>query len=187
MRKPALKSVATKGFTLIELLIVIALIGILAVALLSVINPLEQLKKARDAGKKSDSAELLNAYERYYSTFGCFPWSRDVVGKKCNVPATTRTGPNPDFTLDTQDKDLVTTEEVKTQVSTRFSGDYALKFWISETAQGQVSICFEPESKTARSGGLGPLKLINNTGSPTCGSSYSGGGNGASCYVCMPQ
>lgn len=187
MRKPA-QFLWTKGFTLIELLIVIALIGVLAVALLSVINPMEQLKKARDSGKKSDAAELLNAYERYYSTFGCFPWSRDVVGKKCNVPATTRTGPdNPNFDLNTKDKDLLTTGEVKTQVGTRFSGDYRLKFWITETAQGQVSLCFEPESTSARDGGLGPLKLIDNTGSPTCGSSYSGGGAGASCYVCIPQ
>ena len=187
MRKPA-QYFWTKGFTLIELLIVVALIGVLAVALLSVINPLEQLKKARDAGKKSDSAELLNAYERYYSTFGCFPWSRDVVGKKCNVPATTRTGPeNPNFALDTKDKDLVTTEEVKTQVSTRFSGDYALKFWITQTTQGQVSICFEPESKAARDGSLGATKEITNTTAAACTGNYTGGGNGATCYVCIPQ
>ena len=33
-----------KGFTLIELLIVISILGILAVAVLSAINPVEQLK-----------------------------------------------------------------------------------------------------------------------------------------------
>ena len=68
-----------KGFTLIELLIVIAILGILAVAVLSAINPVEQMKKARDAGRKSDAAELLNAHERYFTTFGCYPWE-NVAG-----------------------------------------------------------------------------------------------------------
>ena len=63
-----------RGFTLIELLIVISILGILAVAVLSAINPVEQLKKARDARRKSDVAELLNAHERYFTTFGCYVW-----------------------------------------------------------------------------------------------------------------
>lgn len=58
------------GFTLIELIIVIAVLGILAVAVLSAINPLEQIRKANDARRKSNAAELLNALERYTSSYG---------------------------------------------------------------------------------------------------------------------
>ena len=58
-----------KGFTLIEMLIVIAVIGILAIAVLSAINPVEQTRKARDARRRSNAAELLNAAERYYTTY----------------------------------------------------------------------------------------------------------------------
>ena len=53
-----------KGFTLIELLVVITLIGILAVAVLSAINPIEQINKARDAGRRADAAQILKALDR---------------------------------------------------------------------------------------------------------------------------
>ncbi len=63
-----------KGFTLIELLIVITLLGILAVAVLSAINPVEQINRSRDTSSKSDAEQLINAVERYYSTKGYYPW-----------------------------------------------------------------------------------------------------------------
>ena len=67
---------SNKGFTLIELLIVVVIIGILSVAVLSAINPIEQINKATDQGKKSDAAELLNALERYFTTFQAYPWQK---------------------------------------------------------------------------------------------------------------
>jgi prepilin-type N-terminal cleavage/methylation domain-containing protein len=63
-----------KGFTLVELLIVIALIGVLAVAVLAAINPLEQLNRARDTGMESDASQLLAAIDRYYASHEEFPW-----------------------------------------------------------------------------------------------------------------
>jgi len=54
------------GFTLIELLIVIAVIGILAASVLTLINPFEQFAKARDAERKKTLRELANGLERYY-------------------------------------------------------------------------------------------------------------------------
>lgn len=67
------------GFTLVELLIVIALIAVLSVAVLATINPIEQSNKARDAKVQNDAAEVLNAYERYYTSTTHYPWM-DVVG-----------------------------------------------------------------------------------------------------------
>lgn len=64
-----------KGFTLIELLVVITLIGILAVAVLSAINPIEQINKARDAGKRADSSQLISALDRYFASNLKFPWN----------------------------------------------------------------------------------------------------------------
>lgn len=184
-----------KGFTLIELLIVVALIGILAVALLSAINPVEQMKKARDAGKKSDAAELLNAYERYYSTYGCYPWnSGAAVAVVCGTIVRS-TVVNPVFTSVTGDARLLPSyggvnysAEIKPQFTKRDSvtnTNVNKRLWVSETADGRVSVCFEPESQNARLGGLGTLQNQTNTATTTitCTGTYPS----TTCYVCVPQ
>lgn len=62
------------GFTLIELLIVIAVLGILAVAVLAAINPIEQINRSRDTGSRSDAEQLIGAIDRFYASNGYYPW-----------------------------------------------------------------------------------------------------------------
>ena len=175
-----MKIANSRGFTLIEILIVIVLLGILAVAVLSAINPLEQIKKARDSGRKSDSAELLNAHERYYTTFGCYPWDTS-----CNGTVLSGTV-NPVFTTGGNSQALLTNNEVKTQFQNRNTVANG-ELWMTEATGGLVSVCFEPESESARNGGLGATLDIANTSAATCTGNYTGGGSGATCYVCVPQ
>lgn len=68
--------VSTKnaGFTMIELLIVIAILGILAVAVLSALNPIEQINRGRDTGSRSDAEQLLGAIDRFNAFQGYYPW-----------------------------------------------------------------------------------------------------------------
>lgn len=66
------------GFTMIELLIVIAILGILAVAVLSAINPVEQINRGRDTGTRSDAEQLLSAIDRFNAFQGFFPWQEDA-------------------------------------------------------------------------------------------------------------
>jgi prepilin-type N-terminal cleavage/methylation domain-containing protein len=56
-----------KGFTLIELLIVIAVLGVLAATLLVVVNPIEQLARGEDSGRKSSVAQLGRSLQAYYT------------------------------------------------------------------------------------------------------------------------
>lgn len=72
--KKFFSSKLSAGFTLIELLIVIAILGILATAVLSAINPVEQINRGRDTGTQSDAEQLLSAVQRFNASNGYFPW-----------------------------------------------------------------------------------------------------------------
>ncbi len=67
------KSKYLKGFTLIELLLVIAILGILAVALLVAINPAEAQKKARDSKRFADLKTLQILIDQYINDGGVIP------------------------------------------------------------------------------------------------------------------
>jgi len=67
------------GFTMIELLIVIAVLGVLAVAVLSAINPIEQINRGRDTGSRSDAEQLLSAFDRFYTSQQIYPWQRPAA------------------------------------------------------------------------------------------------------------
>jgi len=84
----------SKGFTLIELLIVIAILGVLAVVVLVAINPVQQLARARDAGRISTVQQLGHAIESYYASHnGTYPpaatWLNTLVtsGEISQAPA----------------------------------------------------------------------------------------------------
>jgi len=50
-----------RGFTLVELLVVIAIIAILAAVVVLIINPLELMRRSRDAARLTDLANLQTA------------------------------------------------------------------------------------------------------------------------------
>lgn len=53
------------AFTLVELLIVIAILGTLAVVVLIALNPVQQLARTRDAGRRSTVSQLGHAIEAH--------------------------------------------------------------------------------------------------------------------------
>jgi len=143
-----------KGFTLIELLIVIVILGILAVAVLSAINPVEQIRKATDSGKKSDAAELLNAYERYYTTFQKYPW--EILGQ-------TAPSASPANSASAAVGELATKNEVKAEFQNRKNLPNLL---VTLDASNLVHVCFVPESASFKaqankdaSGGTGTTHI----------------------------
>src|SRR5438034_506681 len=60
------------GFTLIELIIVIGVLGVLAAVLLIAIDPIEQLTRAKDAGKKTAIKQLGEAVLANYALNGTY-------------------------------------------------------------------------------------------------------------------
>lgn len=53
------------GFTLVELLVVIGVLGVLAAAVLTAINPLTMFARGRDSQRKADLRNIQEALERY--------------------------------------------------------------------------------------------------------------------------
>ncbi len=152
---------ARSGFTLIELLIVITIIGILAVAVLSAINPIEQVRRAQDQGLESDASELLNGLERYYTAFFEYPW--DALGEA---------DPNQTLVQSSWVTELINKGEVKPQFADRDSWNS-----IYATLSGTVvRLCFDPSSSSFQ-------KQADAAGKNRDGSS----GCTSNCYVCVPR
>ena len=133
----------------------ISVIAVLAVAILSAINPVEQINKAKDTASKSDAAEVLNAMERYFATFGCYPWEATGIApnKKCPSPYTYATQASIVVgSLPTVFQELVDKSEIKTQLQTRVLGqtNAAAKnnLILTSDADQLAHVCFLPSSKT---------------------------------------
>lgn len=155
------RSVRTAGFTMIELLVVISIIGILAVAVLSALNPIEQINKGRDTRLRSDAGEMLSANERYFSIHEVYPWNETRTGSEAtpNKPYTpsssvfssafTFNGPN-----DLQNAggtwnwtyQLADTQEVKPAFVQRVVNDSKLIVLREAGANSSAYVCYAPSS-----------------------------------------
>ena len=190
----------TKGFTMIELLIVIAVLGILAIAVLSTFNPIEQINRGRDTSSRSDSEQILSAIDRYNANRGLWPWQDpgDIVtaipelipialdnpsGSTCSMLQNLGTG-----------EDLCPgTDEIKQAFITRITSAKAnaLNIYFRGDTGDSVYICFNPQSKAFQQEAL---SRCNDEGLPNdlkdieatiCGGCPVSIGNNANC-ICLP-
>lgn len=159
---PFLKNLrANAGFTMIELLIVIAILGILAVAVLSAINPIEQINRSRDTGTRSDAEQLISAVDRYYAFNGFYPWQTGASDVANRALAWTRFVDSSAF-LDSGDTCKVAeklgtattagctgADELKQSFLDRVSADsYNYIYLYNDGSQGSSTYaCFAPKSQ----------------------------------------
>lgn len=146
-----LKKSIIKGFTMIELLIVIAVLGVLAIAVLSAINPIEQINRSRDTGSRADSEQLLGAIDRYYTSIGWYPWFTDSsCGANCVQAWISSKGTWTDGTTSVLTKlsGGVGTAELKAAFMTRIMGtNYnAIYIYNKGTSGDATYACFKPAS-----------------------------------------
>ena len=142
------KLMLRKGFTLIELLIVIAVLGILAVAVLAAINPIEQINRSRDTGSRSDAEQLIGGIDRFYATNGYYPWQTAPTDPE----AVTWTQVTPAWTDGVEavlDKlSAAGTEELKQSFTNRITDSGYNPLWVynAGTAGSATYICFQAKS-----------------------------------------
>jgi len=146
--KAGLASSLSKGFTLIELLIVIAVLGVLATAVLSAINPLEQINRGRDTGLRSDSEQILGAIERFYTAQQYYPWQVNVGNPKDDSINWVALSKATDGTTGVLDKLAQTgTEEIKKSFADRLKDPkYMLFIYKASGTENSIYVCFSPRS-----------------------------------------
>ncbi len=141
-----------KGFTLIELLIVITLLGILAVAVLSAINPVEQMNRSRDTATRSDAEQLINAIDRYYATVGYYPWMANAASENTKLNWTKIEASDQAFGTDAQPMlELLSagaSAELKESYITRIisGGANPLHIYNGGEQGNSTYVCFNPAS-----------------------------------------
>ena len=125
----------SQGFTLVELLVVIVLIGALAIGLFATINPIEQINRGRDSGRRNIAREMAGAINRYYAARQVYPFSADIATEALS-------GTNVDAVI----TELVTAGELKSNFKSS-SGNALDDVMMTVTGTGTAfQVCFEPTS-----------------------------------------
>lgn len=148
-----MKRILARGFTLIELLIVISLLGILAVAVLSAINPIEQINRAKDTGSKSDAEQMIGAMDRFYTNNGYYVWKPSPAGSDAlawtKIANAWTDGTTAVLTKLSAGVAGVSTGELKSSFTTRVVQSAYNPLWVyNEGGTGTSTyVCFKPLSE----------------------------------------
>lgn len=145
-----------QGFTMIELLIVIAILGILAVTILSAVNPVEQIGRSRDSTSKSDAEQLLNAIDHFNASRGLWPWQdtttdpgQVVFGAVTSAfPAGSSCTMLKNLGADSSDAACPGTDELKAAFISRVTdaGTNVLYVGYNGRTGDSIYICYNPQS-----------------------------------------
>jgi hypothetical protein len=126
----------SKGLSIIETLIVIAIFGILSIAVISILDPLEQIARGKDISLIQTSEIITNAVNRYSVSQKSLPWTTDIQT----------------VTLDTPDGEsfvanIITLGELKNNFPETHNKNFQKLYVTTQTDDAELHLCFQPHSK----------------------------------------
>lgn len=177
----------SSGFSLVELLVVAGVLAALGTAILFAINPSELRKRSRDAVRLEDAKTIHSAVLRYNSGENCFPWQKHTNGtcSRTRTLSATYLSPTSFGTGNYNFSALISRQELKSNFI-QHSSVANLELVVSyDTTASRFSVCFTPESKFGRKGGMGKvMDRSNTTEYASCDNSYTR--NESNCNICIP-
>lgn len=126
------------GFTLIEILITVVILGVLTVAIISVLNPIEIINRGRDTGTLQTVTQTYSAAIRNNVVRGSFPMESDITG----VSLSSEEG-------QTFLNKLLETDELKRSYINNTNLDNI--YLTAQIEQQQIYLCFLPKSSAFNS------------------------------------
>ena len=137
-----------KGFTLVELLVVIAIIVILFAVILVAVDPPQRLGQARDAVRRQDVRDILEAVQEYaVDNGGDYPTSIDAVTASFQLLGTAASGCDTTCTAETTvaacldlSGDLVETYLAQIPLDPKTGASTNTDYAIDQTANGRVEV-----------------------------------------------
>ncbi len=126
----------SKGFSIIETIIVIAIFAILSVAVISILDPLEQINRGKDTSLIQTSETLTNAITRFSISQSRLPWTNEIQAVTLNSPEGESIVTN-----------IIVLGELKTSFPKSHNKNFQEIYLTAETNQSSVMLCFQPHSK----------------------------------------
>lgn len=144
-----MKKIFQKAFTLVELLIVIAIIGILAVAVLIGLDPVEQVNRANDVKLVTASGEIRDAINRYYAAKLYYPWCTSANCAAYRAPCTSSASQTKYATAGTCGAAVLAELQSAGELKAALSPDAALSFNLA-AAGASFNQSYVPYSKNTK-------------------------------------
>lgn len=138
-----------KGFTLVELLIVIAIVGILAIAVLIGLDPVEQVNRANDTKLITTSGEIKDAINRYFAAKLYYPWCTSTNCAAYRSPCTNAASQTKFATAGTCGAAVLAELQASGELKTALSPDSLISFNLA-AGGGSFTISYVPYSKSTK-------------------------------------
>lgn len=169
-------NIKNSGFTLIELIVIMGILAILAATLIALLNPGEQIKKAKDATIQAATLEYRNSANRYAASFHAYPWDSvsdggsDCLGGIYNPAGILAAN------IEACNNALINAGEMSPSINDKV--DIRTGLYITEDSSSsptKLMVCYKPSSRHNIND---PMTKYTSSGQPTC---TVGSGD---CYWC---